>query len=94
MMRRCFWEKNFLFDIFEVVDGKFSIDGLKELGKKEFGDDPKALSILDEMINECEFVADSDACEQSAKISTCLVQAGLKRGIDPKKGIKESIRPI
>lgn len=46
------------------------------------------------MINECEFVADSDACEQSAKISTCLVQAGLRRGIDPKKGIGESIRPI
>lgn len=43
------------------------------------------------MIDECKSVTDTDPCENSAKLTDCMIKAGLKRGVDPKKGIKESI---
>lgn len=42
------------------------------------------------MIDECKSVTDTDPCENSAKLTDCMIKAGLKRGVDPKKGIKES----
>lgn len=78
----------------QITDGKFSIDGMKALGAKELEKDPKALGILNEMISDCESVSDPDICEQSMKMMECMIEAGLKRGIDPKKGIQESIGSI
>lgn len=64
---------------------------MKALGAIELGQDAKALGILNEMISECESVTDPDICEQSTKMMDCMIKAGVKRGIDPMKGIQESI---
>lgn len=75
----------------QIINEEFSIDALKALGEKELQNDPKALEILKEMIAECESVTDSDICEQSSQMESCMIEAGVKRGIDPMKGIQESI---
>lgn len=67
---------------------------MKALGANELGKDAKALGILNQMIAECESVTDPDICEQSTKMMDCMIKAGVKRGIDPKKGIQESIGSI
>ena len=64
---------------------------MKALGAQELGKDPKALGVLNEMIDECKPVADPDICEQSTKMMDCMIKAGVKRGIDPKKSIQDSI---
>lgn len=62
------------------------------IGAKELNGDESALAILKEMIAECGNITDADICEQSAKIMDCMIKAGVKRGIDPKKGIQELIK--
>lgn len=98
MFHKIFYTKNKKHDInrilFQINNGKFSIDNMKALGAIELAKDPKALSILNEMIAECESVTDPDICEQSTKMMDCMIKAGIKRGIDPKKGIQESIGSI
>lgn len=76
---------------FQIANGQISIDNMKALGAQELGKNPKALGVLNEMIDECKSVADPDICEQSSKMMDCMIKAGIKRGIDPKKSIQESI---
>lgn len=77
--------------MFQIVDAKFSVSGIKALGEKEYEGDSKAIGVLNEIIHECETITDADLCEQSAKLADCMIKSGLKRGIDPKKGIRESL---
>lgn len=67
------------------------MDTFKAFGEKELGNDVKAVNIFHEMFNECKSISDADICEMCAKMMDCMIKAGIKRGIDPKKGIKESI---
>ncbi|XP_031634709.1 general odorant-binding protein 19d-like [Contarinia nasturtii] len=86
---KCAYEKSGV-----ILEGTFSIEKVKAFGTKLLEDNTKALGIFNEMIVECQTVADPDICEQSAKFMDCMIKAGLERGIDPKKGIKESIGSI
>ncbi|XP_031634708.1 general odorant-binding protein 19d-like [Contarinia nasturtii] len=74
-----------------IQDGKFSIDSFKAFGEKELGNDMKAVGVFNEMLDACKSITDPDLCEASAKMMDCMIKEGLKRGVDPKKGIKESI---
>lgn len=77
--------------VLQIVNGQISIDNMKAVGAQEFGKDSKAFAVLNEMIDECKTVADPDLCEQCTKMMDCMIKAGVKRGIDPKKSIQESI---
>lgn len=74
---------------FQIVDGKFSADGLKALGAKKHEGNDKAIATFNEMVAECESISDPDTCELGAKVMECMVNAAVKRGIDPKEGIQD-----
>lgn len=72
----------------QIVDRKLSVDGLKALGAKKYEGDEKAIATFNEMVAECESIADPDTCELGPKLADCMIKAAVKRGIDPKKGIQ------
>lgn len=81
--------------LLQIVNGRLSFGHMRQLGAKELEGDSKALNILNGMIDECERkVTDPDLCEQSCKMMDCMTKTGLQRGIDPKKGIRESLGSI
>lgn len=77
-----------LFDItqiYQIKDGKISIDDIKAIA---YDDDEKTIATLTELGQECASIADENRCELSAKIMQCMLDGASKRGIDPKKGIQ------
>lgn len=73
---------------FQLVDGKVSVDGLKAIGMKKYGDNMKAIDIFNEIVDECDEVTGADNCELSAALIECMYGEVTKRGFDPKKGIE------
>lgn len=71
-----------------MVDGKISVDGLRAIGMKKYGDNMKAVGLFNEMIDACADVSGDEKCELSAALIECMINEAKKRGVDPKKGIE------
>ncbi|XP_031634711.1 general odorant-binding protein 19d-like [Contarinia nasturtii] len=72
-----------------LVDGKLSVEGAKAIGAKKHEGNPKNTALFYEMVDECQTVADPDRCEAATKFMGCMVNAAVKRGVDPKEGLKD-----
>lgn len=79
--------ENFLNYNFQLVNGRISIDGIKAIGEKKYGENEKVLAIFNEIAGECTSVTGFDACELSGNLVQCMHKALKKRGLSAKKGI-------
>lgn len=71
-----------------MVDGKMSVEGAKAVGAKKYEGNAKNIETYNEMVDECQSVSDPNKCEAAAKLMECMINAAVKRGVDPKEGLK------
>lgn len=65
-----------------MKDNKFSSEGFIEMVNKQYSGDTGKLQIAQEVVKDCEAMADSDRCEAGAKICKCLSESTTARGLN------------
>lgn len=66
---------------FQLKDNKLNIDGIVEMGKMKFENDPAKMQLIRDIAGECAGVTDPDRCESAAKICKCIHDAATARNL-------------
>lgn len=77
-------EETFIFIHWQIQNGKLFVPGSIKIAKAATIDHPELMQLAIEVTDECKDIVEPDRCELADKLSRCIHDASMKRGVDPR----------